>query len=106
MRTPLLRLGPHLRALALLLLLAGAAYEYAHLDHHLRHTGHDRGHEHDIDGELHRECLVFHGGFLVDAAEPPAHAWVLLGAAPQPARRLAAVAVDRLLPDCRAPPTS
>lgn len=102
MVSPIRRISPFLRALALLLLLSGAAFEYAHLQHHIEHAGHHHGHDED----LHRECLVFHDGLIAGGAPAPDLTPVPLGLADLSEATRPAITVDRRLPDTRAPPAS
>lgn len=90
------------RAMVLLLLLAGAAFEAGHLEHHLRHACQS----HDTADTDERACLIFQTGGVVEDVQDLRPAPVAVGLA------VASVAVGppqtdgSLLPESRAPPTS
>ncbi len=91
-----------LRVLALMLLLFGAAFEAGHLDHHIRHAGHD----HAAADPDHCACLVFHGGVVVEDAPDFAAEPLVVGTAPDGVVVRCSEADGPGLPGSRAPPRS
>jgi hypothetical protein len=89
-------------ALAVLLLLSGAAFEAGHLEHHVRHAGH----HHDAGDPEHRACMIFHTGVVLECAPDVVGDPVVVGMAPGSDVVRPSTTDGPALPESRAPPRS